>query len=55
VLGRRQVFLNTVGDVALIPKVLDAAERFGAGPEEAAMAAQLQRMKMSNLFATGWV
>ena len=55
VLGRRQVFLNTVGDVALIPKVLDAAERFGAGPAEAAMAAQLERMRMSNLFVTGWV
>lgn len=55
VLGRQQVFLNTVGDVALIPKVLDAAERFGAGPAEAAMAAQLERMRMSNLFVTGWV
>lgn len=55
VLGRRQVFLNTVGDVTLIPKVLDAAERFGAGPAEAAMAAQLERMRMSNLFVTGWV
>jgi aryl-alcohol dehydrogenase-like predicted oxidoreductase len=55
VLARRQVFLNTVGDVALIPKVLDAAERFGAAPGEAAMAGQLERMKMSNLFVTGWV
>jgi predicted aldo/keto reductase-like oxidoreductase len=55
VLARRQVFLNTVGDIALIPKVLDAAERFGAAPGEAAMAGQLERMKMSNLFVTGWV
>jgi aryl-alcohol dehydrogenase-like predicted oxidoreductase len=56
VLSRRQVFLNTVGDIALIPKVLDAAERFAnAGPAEAAMAAQLERMRMSNLFVTGWV
>jgi aryl-alcohol dehydrogenase-like predicted oxidoreductase len=55
VLARRQVFLNTVGDVALIPKVLDAAERFGAAPAPAAMAGQLERMKMSNLFVTGWV
>jgi len=55
VLARRQVFLNTVGDIALIPKVLDAAERFGAAPAEAAMARQLERMKMSNLFVTGWV
>lgn len=55
VLGHRQVFLNTVGDVALIPKVLDAAERFSALPDDAAMAAQLERMRMSNLFVTGWV
>lgn len=55
VLARRQVFLNTVGDIALIPKVLDAAERFGSGPADAAMAAQLERMRMSNLFVTGWV
>jgi aryl-alcohol dehydrogenase-like predicted oxidoreductase len=54
VLARAQVFLNTVGDIALIPKVLDAAERFSAGPAEAAMALQLERMKMSNLFVTGW-
>jgi aryl-alcohol dehydrogenase-like predicted oxidoreductase len=55
VLARAQVFLNTVGDIALIPKVLDAAERFGAAPAEAAMQGQLERMKMSNLFVTGWV
>lgn len=54
VLARRQVFLNTVGDTALIPKVLDAAERFGAAPPDVAMARQLERMKMSNLFVTGW-
>ncbi|HEU4584075.1 MAG TPA: aldo/keto reductase [Polyangiaceae bacterium] len=55
VLGRQQVFLNTVGDIELIPKVLDAAERFSAKPAESAMAQQLQRMEMSNLFVTGWV
>jgi aryl-alcohol dehydrogenase-like predicted oxidoreductase len=55
VLGRQQVFLNTVGDIELIPKVLDAAERFSAKPAETAMAGQLQRMQMSNLFVTGWV
>jgi hypothetical protein len=36
--------------------VLDAAERFtNVGPADAAMAAQLERMRMSNLFVTGWV
>jgi aryl-alcohol dehydrogenase-like predicted oxidoreductase len=32
VLGRPGVFLNTVGDVALLPKVLDAASRFAFRP-----------------------
>lgn len=34
VLGRAEVFLNTVGDLTLLPKVLDAASRFSARPPE---------------------
>ncbi|MES1246897.1 MAG: aldo/keto reductase [Actinomycetota bacterium] len=34
VLGNPQVFLNTVGDVDLLPKVFDAAERFRARPDD---------------------
>jgi aryl-alcohol dehydrogenase-like predicted oxidoreductase len=37
VLGRREVFLNTVGDVELLPKVLDAATRFETRPPDAAL------------------
>jgi len=37
VLGRDGVFLNTVGDIHLLPKVLDAAERFSGRPDDAAM------------------
>jgi aryl-alcohol dehydrogenase-like predicted oxidoreductase len=37
VLGRPGVFLNTVGDITILPKVLDAAERFTERPDEAAM------------------
>lgn len=37
VLGRPGLFLNTVGDIHILPKVLDAAERAGARPDEAAM------------------
>jgi aryl-alcohol dehydrogenase-like predicted oxidoreductase len=37
VLGRPDVFLNTVGDVALLPKVLDAASRFAARPTNETM------------------
>lgn len=31
-LGRTGVFLNTVGDVTLLPKVLDAASRYESRP-----------------------
>jgi aryl-alcohol dehydrogenase-like predicted oxidoreductase len=37
VLGRPSVFLNTVGDVALLPKVLDAASRFESRPSNETM------------------
>ena len=40
VLGNPQVFLNTVGDTTLLPKVLDAAERFaGERPPDDELAA----------------
>jgi aryl-alcohol dehydrogenase-like predicted oxidoreductase len=34
VLGREGVFLNTVGDITILPKVLDAAERFTERPTD---------------------
>jgi aryl-alcohol dehydrogenase-like predicted oxidoreductase len=37
VLGRPGVFLNTVGDVSLLPKVLDAASRFESRPADETM------------------
>ncbi len=37
VLGRPGVFLNTAGDVTLLPKVLDAARRFESRPPDAAL------------------
>jgi aryl-alcohol dehydrogenase-like predicted oxidoreductase len=37
VLGRPGVFLNTVGDVTLLPKVLDAASRYESSPSEEVM------------------
>jgi cell division inhibitor SulA len=39
VLGNAQVFLNTVGDLELLPKVLDAASRFESRPADDAVAA----------------
>ena len=38
VLGREGVFLNTVGDIHILPRVLDAAERFSARPSDDDMA-----------------
>jgi len=55
VLGHPQVFLNTVGDVTLLPKVFDAAERFQTRPRADAMQQQLERQKMQNLFTQPWV
>jgi aryl-alcohol dehydrogenase-like predicted oxidoreductase len=37
VLGRPGVFLNTVGDVSLVPKVLDAASRLESRPSDESM------------------
>ena len=37
VLGRVGVFLNTVGDVTLLPKVLDAASRYESRPSDETM------------------
>lgn len=50
VLGRPAVFLNTVGDVDLLPRVLDAAERFEQRPDDAAMQSLMQRAKAEALF-----
>lgn len=50
VLGQPEVFLNTIGDIHLLPKVLSAASRFVARPEEAAMVDLEARQAMVPLF-----
>ncbi len=50
VLSNPNVFLNTVGDVNILPKVLLAASRFQASPASDAMRAQLTQLEMSPLF-----
>jgi len=50
VLSRPGVFLNTVADIHLLPKVLDAASRLGAAPSEAEMQKQVARLEMAPLF-----
>lgn len=50
VLGEPGVFLNTVGDIHLLPRVLDAAHRFQRRPSEEAMQALLEQRAMAPLF-----
>lgn len=50
VLARPGIFLNTVGDVTLLPKVLDAAARVRSRPSDAAMDALVARRNMAPLF-----
>ena len=50
VLGRPGVFLNTIGDVDLLPPVLDAAARFERRPTDAEMAALTERSRLEPLF-----
>jgi aryl-alcohol dehydrogenase-like predicted oxidoreductase len=49
-LGRPEVFLCSVGDVDLLPKVLDAASRFAGSPDDAAMTELLHRSAAEPLF-----
>ena len=51
VLSRPGLFLNTVGDLGLLPKVLDAASRAGDRPSDDEMAALVERRGMVPFFA----
>ncbi len=51
VLGRKDVFLNTVGDITILPKVLDAGARFKSRPSEDSMDALVREFSMEPLFA----
>jgi predicted aldo/keto reductase-like oxidoreductase len=51
VFGRPGVFLNTVGDIALLPKVLDAASRDAARPDDHAMDELVARRHLVPLFS----
>ncbi|MCB0152306.1 MAG: aldo/keto reductase [Caldilineaceae bacterium] len=49
-IGRPGIFLNTVGDIHLLPKVLDAAARFERRPTDAEMKAVVEQEHMTALF-----
>src|SRR5947209_14432866 len=49
-MARRDVFLNSVGDVDLLPRVLDAASRYDEPPEDEVMDALVARTHTEPLF-----
>ena len=51
VFGREGMFLNTVGDIHLLPKVLNAASRFEQRPTDDEMTAEITRQGTTPLFA----
>jgi aryl-alcohol dehydrogenase-like predicted oxidoreductase len=50
VLGRPGVFLNTVGDIHILPRVLDAGARFTQAPPDEALARLVAQREMAPLF-----
>lgn len=50
VLGNKQVFLNTVGDIHLLPKVLAAADQYHTRPSDASMQDDVLEMGITPLF-----
>ena len=49
-LSQGNVFLNTVGDLTLLPKFLDAVTRYRDRPTDKEMEAMLERQAMSSIF-----
>ena len=49
-LGEETVFLNSVGDVDILPRFLDAASRYQARPSEAEMDALFERLQPQPIF-----
>ncbi len=50
ILGHPGLFLNTAGDIHILPRVLDAASRFQTMPSDQEMQAQVAEMGMTPLF-----
>ena len=53
VLGKPRVFLNTAGDLDLLPAMLDAAERFESSPGDEALRAMTEARRATTLFGIG--
>ena len=50
VLGHEGMFLNSAGDIHLMPRVLSAAERFNTAPTDDQMQAMVNKLGMQSLF-----
>ena len=50
VLGHEGVFLNTAGDIDMLPRVLDAASRFEHAPDDAEMQRAVAEVELQPLF-----
>ena len=50
IFGNPQVFLNTAGDINILPRTLEAAHRFKARPSDQQMQELATRLKMEPLF-----
>jgi len=50
VLGHEGMFLNSAGDIHLMPRVLSAAERFNTAPTDDQMQALVNKLGMQSLF-----
>jgi aryl-alcohol dehydrogenase-like predicted oxidoreductase len=53
VIGQPNIFLNTAGDMHLLPKILDAASRFEARPSDDDMLRMLEQQQLTTLFGLG--
>ena len=53
VIGRPGIFLNTAGDIHLLPKILEAASRYDTRPDDDAMTAMLEKQSVTTLFGLG--
>jgi aryl-alcohol dehydrogenase-like predicted oxidoreductase len=51
VLGHEGLFLNSVGDVNILPRVLDAANRFSVAPTNEEMQSLVNNLAMQSLFS----
>ncbi|MBT6277639.1 MAG: aldo/keto reductase [Chromatiales bacterium] len=50
IMGRGDVFINTAGDINILPRILDAASRFETRPTDADMEELMAAESMSSLF-----